>query len=69
MALGVPWGPLGLPRGLLGGPCQKHTKQEGLAEVIHEHQAKGGLAMIATHMDLDVEGAQTLNLEPFARAQ
>lgn len=40
-----------------------------LAEVIHEHQAKGGLAMIATHMDLDVEGAQTLNLEPFARAQ
>lgn len=40
-----------------------------LTAVIGEHQARGGLAMIATHTDLGVDGAQTLNLEHFARAQ
>ena len=33
-----------------------------VSEVIRQHLAEGGLAVIATHLDLDLAGAQTLEL-------
>lgn len=35
------------------------------AEVVRAHLAKGGLAVIATHVDLGLPEATTLDLEPF----
>lgn len=34
--------------------------------LVDQHLAKGGVAVIATHIDLDLAGADTLDLTPFA---
>jgi heme exporter protein A len=37
-----------------------------VAAMVTAHLEKGGLAVIATHLDLDLDGVQTLNLDTFA---
>ncbi|SLN14716.1 heme ABC exporter ATP-binding protein CcmA [Oceanibacterium hippocampi] len=39
-----------------------------LAEVVRDHAAHGGMAMIATHLDLGLAGARRLALEPYRLA-
>lgn len=37
-----------------------------VAQMIGRHLKAGGLAVIATHLDLDINGVETLNLDTFA---
>ncbi len=40
-----------------------------VATMIREHLKAGGLAVIATHLDLGIDGVETLNLDTFASSR
>lgn len=70
---------LGLARLLLSGAkiwlmdepttsLDQHTTR-AVAQLIADHCAAGGIAVISTHVDLNIPNAQTLNLSDFTQAQ
>lgn len=39
------------------------------AKMVEDHQSKGGIAILATHVDLGLKSAQTLDIAPFKARQ